>query len=405
MTTQQNTQLRAQAEPSKVEVKLTQFFAQPQVRDMLAAAASNLVNPERVLSTAVNCIQKSPELQHCALDSLVAAIKTLVAMGCEPDGIHGYLVPFRDRKSGKVLCTPIPSARGLMRTARKSGIKGIYVGQATRGEVESGRFVWAVENGALCVTHRPDLLREDVSGAALYYVVWQDQGGAQQGVYMTRDEVERIRRKSKAGDNGPWKSDFDEMAKKTVLKRAAKQWDMPTAVLDAMRAADESEFEGALRDVTPVRQGGGGLRLAKEVVTNDAAEVATSGATSGHEQVEQVGAQVAAVKASSSEKMATEVATNDAAEVVTNGEGMTDGELVLEGSLEEGERALKWMEASLRGSGATWRKVYKVCEALGVRHPEVGCGRVELANFALAVRLDGDLQAALVESGIVFERN
>ncbi len=398
MTTQQNTQLRAQAEPSKVEVKLTQFFAQPQVRDMLAAAASNLVNPERVLSTAVNCIQKSPELQHCALDSLVAAIKTLVAMGCEPDGIHGYLVPFREGKSGKVLCTPIPSARGLMRTARKSGIKGIYVGQATRDEVESGRFVWAVENGQLCVTHRPDLLREDVSGAALYYVVWQDQGGAQQGVYMTRDEVERIRRKSKAGDNGPWKSDFDEMAKKTVLKRAAKQWDMPTAVLDAMKEADESEFEGALRDVTPVRQGGGGLRLAKvagEVVTNDAAELATNGATAGHEQVEQVRAQVAAVKASSSEKMAADGATEEAPD---------DSELLLASSLEELEGALAWMEKSLRGSGATWGKVYKVCEAVGAPHPEPGCSREELAGFALAVRCDAEVRRALEESGIIFEK-
>lgn len=244
--------LMAQETPCKMEVKLTQFFAQPQVRDMLVAAASNLVNPDRVLSTAVNCIQKTPELQNCALDSLVSAIKTLVAMGCEPDGIHGYLVPFREGKSGKVLCTPIPSARGLMRTARKSGIKGIYVGQATRDEVESGRFSWAVENGALCVSHRPDLLKEDKSETALYYVIWQDQSGAQQGVFMTRAEVEGIHKRSKAGDRGPWKTDYDEMAKKTVLKRAAKQWDMPTAVLDAMKDADESEFsEREMRNATP----------------------------------------------------------------------------------------------------------------------------------------------------------
>ena len=86
------------------------------------------------------------------------------------------------------------------------------------------------------------------------------------------------------------------------------------------------------------------------------------------------------------------------------GEDVTDEELLLEASLEEGEKALAWMEKSLRGSGATWGKVYKVCEAVGVRHPEVGCGRGELAGFALAVRLDGDLQAALEESGIIFEK-
>ena len=84
---------------------------------------------------------------------------------------------------------------------------------------------------------------------------------------------------------------------------------------------------------------------------------------------------------------------------------MTDDELLLEASLEEQERALAWMEKSLRGSGATWGKVYKVCEAVGARHPEIGASRGELAGFALAVRCDAEVRKALEESGVVFEKN
>ncbi len=191
---------------------------------------------------------------------------------------------------------------------------------------------------------------------------------------------------------------------------------------DVGAGAPMYDVRGTMYDVKSEAAKPRGLRIAK-------AKVATDGATKGgdkspdvrwtmddgrcgskaaspqgHEQVEQDGAQVAAVKAVEPEKMATKGGDKSPDGRWTRDEDMDDSELLLEASLEEGEKALAWMEKSLRGSGATWGKVYKVCEAVGVRHPEIGCGRGELAAFALAVRCDGDLQAALVESGIIFEK-
>ena len=57
---------------------------------------------------------------------------------------------------------------------------------------------------------------------------------------MSRDDVETFaRKKSKAYSNGPWKTDFDEMAKKTVLKKVLKYAPLKTEFARAV-ASDES---------------------------------------------------------------------------------------------------------------------------------------------------------------------
>lgn len=252
------------------QTQLRDFLSSDRVKQDIAAASGALLSPERVTSTALTATLKVPQLLECEPATLLMAIKTLAAMGCEPDGIHGHLVPFKTkvkhdgREEWIMSVTPIPTARGLMRTAHKSGIKGVYVGSVTSEELKAGRFVWRVENGELCVSHTPDLLAAD-SDAALYYVLWLDVHGERQGVYMTRSEVERIMRTSKTYDaktgmvKGPWADYFDEMAKKTLLKRAAKQWDMPMSFVEALKSADDQEFDSSrtadgrvVPDATPV---------------------------------------------------------------------------------------------------------------------------------------------------------
>ena len=48
--------------------------------------------------------------------------------------------------------------------------------------------------------------------------------------------------------------------------------------------------------------------------------------------------------------------------------------------------------------------MYRVCEVIGMPHPEVGASREVLADFALAVRCDAEVRKALEESGIIFEK-
>lgn len=87
---------------------------------------------------------------------------------------------------------------------------------------------------------------------------------------MTFDEIEAIRKRSKASSSGPWKTDWDEMAKKTVFRRASKwiqlsphldralehDWDTPDFEAEARNAKKPSQTNASalvarLQDVQP----------------------------------------------------------------------------------------------------------------------------------------------------------
>jgi recombinational DNA repair protein RecT len=61
---------------------------------------------------------------------------------------------------------------------------------------------------------------------------------------MTRDEVEAIRKRSRSANNGPWATDFDEMAKKTVFRRASKWIELSSEIRDAFDNDDKDYVDG-----------------------------------------------------------------------------------------------------------------------------------------------------------------
>ena len=80
------------------------------------------------------------------------------------------------------------------------------------------------------------------------YAVAQLKGGGVQFEVMSRAEIEEVRKTSKAGQSGPWSSHWEEMAKKTVIRRLFKY--LPVSI-EAVRAVEADEKADRGEVVTP----------------------------------------------------------------------------------------------------------------------------------------------------------
>lgn len=187
------------------------------------------MNADRMLRVAMTSIQRNPRLLDCTQQSLIACVMTAASLGLEVDGVTGqaYLVPY-----GRV-CTLIPGYQGLMSLARRSGdISTITV------DVVYEKDSYRIVKGLNPVLEHIPFAEDDPGAMVAVYAVCKLKDGGVQFEWMWRWQVEKIRKRSKAANDGPWVTDYDAMAKKTVIRQLCKM--LPKSVeLAKVIALDE----------------------------------------------------------------------------------------------------------------------------------------------------------------------
>jgi recombination protein RecT len=188
------------------------------MKDQITQALPRHMTAERMIRVVNTAIQKTPSLLDCEPRSLMGAIVQASQLGLEPDGVlgHAYLIPFNNRKSGKLECQFMPGYKGLIELARRSSqISTIYTHVVY--ENDEWDFQYGLEQK---LSHKPT---DGAPGLPIaVYAVARLRDGGVQFEWMWKREVETIRQQSKAGGSGPWVTHWDEMAKKTALRRLCK---------------------------------------------------------------------------------------------------------------------------------------------------------------------------------------
>jgi recombination protein RecT len=184
----------------------------------IQAALPRHLTAERMMRVCNTAVQKTPQLLDCEPRSLIGAIVQASQLGLEPDGTlgHAYLIPFNNRKTGKTECQFIPGYKGLIELARRSAQISTIYSQAVHANDEWD-FAFGLEPR---LTHKPTD-GEPGPMVAVYAVARLRDGGAQ-FEWMWKREVDAIRSSSRAGNSGPWVTHYEEMAKKTALRRLCK---------------------------------------------------------------------------------------------------------------------------------------------------------------------------------------
>lgn len=214
------------------------FINQPSMKEQLAVALPRHMTAERMIRIATTEIRKVPALGDCDTMSFVSAIVQCSQLGLEPGGAlgHAYLLPFgnKNENSGKKNVQLIIGYRGMIDLARRSGQIASLSARVVR-EGDDFSFEFGLEEK---LVHRPGE-NEDAPVTHVYAVARLKDGGTQFEV-MTRKQIELVRAQSKAGNNGPWVTHWEEMAKKTAIRRLFKY--LPVSI-EIQRAVSMDEKE------------------------------------------------------------------------------------------------------------------------------------------------------------------
>lgn len=192
------------------------------------------MDADRLGRIALTTIRTTPKLLECNLPSLMGAVMQAAQLGLEPGLIgHCYIIPY-----GKE-ATFIIGYKGMIDLARRSGqIQNIYA----HAVYENDEFEY--ELGL-----EPKLVHKPAAGnrgkMEYVYAVAHFKDGGYQFEVMDMQEIEKRRGRSKAAKNGPWVTDFEEMAKKTVIRHMWKY--LPISVEIQQQAAQD---EVVRKDVT-----------------------------------------------------------------------------------------------------------------------------------------------------------
>jgi len=216
-----------------------------QMKGEIARCLPKHLTPERMTRIAMTELRKTPKLQECDPMSFIAAIMQASQLGLEP-GILGscYLIPFNNTKLGKVECTFMPGYRGFLDLARRSGQIVSLVSRSVFANDEFHYEFGLKEN----IVHKPAM--DDRGDLVAVYAVALLKDGGHQFEVMSKRDVDEIRKTSKSSGNGPWVTHYEEMAKKTVLRKLFK-WlpcsvEMQKAVsLDELQEAGNQNIKAA----------------------------------------------------------------------------------------------------------------------------------------------------------------
>lgn len=159
---------------------------------------------------------------------------TAAQLGVEPNTPLGqaYLIPFRNK--GVLECQFQLGYKGLIDLAHRSG-EVVSIQANVVYENDKFDYAFGLEKDEL--THVPT--RENRGQPVYFYAKYRTKDGGYGFEVMSVEDIRaHAQRYSKSFGNGPWQTNFEEMAKKTVLKRVLKYAPLKS---DFVRAVAQDE--------------------------------------------------------------------------------------------------------------------------------------------------------------------
>lgn len=182
-------------------------------------ALPSVITPERFTRMTLSALSVNPKLGACTPKSFLAAMLSAAQLGLEPNTPLGqaYLIPYKNKGTDEVQF--------------QIGYKGLIDLAYRSGEVEVVQAQVVYENDLFECEYGLEPKLKHIPAEAgrgepvKVYAVFKTKSGGYGFEVMSMEDIRKHAQKySKAYGTGysPWSTNFEEMAKKTVLKRVLK---------------------------------------------------------------------------------------------------------------------------------------------------------------------------------------
>jgi len=204
-------------------VKLTKNMS---IADMIKAmepeikkALPQVITPERFTRMALSALNTTPKLAECSQMSFLGALMNAAQLGLEPNTPLGqaYLIPYRNK--GKLECQFQIGYKGLIDLANRNDNF-----QTVQARCVYENDVFSYEYGL-----NPDLhhipARENKGKLIFVYAMWKTVNGGFGFEVMSKEDIDNHARRfsqSFGSSYSPWKTNYEAMAMKTVIKKCLK---------------------------------------------------------------------------------------------------------------------------------------------------------------------------------------
>lgn len=216
---QKNVENKAMAEKPK---NITMQAYVKKMEGEIKKALPSVITPERFTRITLSALSTNLKLQDTTPQSFLGAMMTAAQLGLEPNTPLGqaYLIPFYNGKEKRLECQFQLGYKGLIDLAYRSG--QISVIQAhTVYENDEFEYELGLDPKLKHVPYKG----VDKGDPICFYAVFKTKDGGYGFEVMSTEDVQEHAKKYSQSYNSsysPWTTNFEEMAKKTVLKKALK---------------------------------------------------------------------------------------------------------------------------------------------------------------------------------------
>lgn len=212
----------------------------------IAKVLPDKVTPDRLIGVLSFMIKGNSQIANASANSLIAAVIQSAQQGLDPALGECYFVPFVNKGVKEVQY--IIGYKGMVELMNRSKKAALL---STECVYEHDHFKYALGLNPI-LEHVPyEGPRGEFKG--VYAIAANLVANEKVFVYLSKEDVDKVRASSKAGKSeySPWAKWYDEMAKKTAIRRLCKL--LPLSVEEQrIIASDETTKRDIAIDMTQV---------------------------------------------------------------------------------------------------------------------------------------------------------